>query len=108
MAYEGYARVELMGYRVRYGRVSEEEAYGAKMLRLDIPFESGEVTEYYGGSSVYALTPISEEMCRDELGKKDPRPVRPLQYRLTDDHAETTADAGTSPMFEDDPDDLDV
>lgn len=84
MAYEGYAQVELMGHRVRCGKISEEESYGSKFLRIDIPFESGVVTEYYGGSAIYAITPLSEEICKDRIGKHDPRPVQPLQYRLED------------------------
>jgi len=84
MAYEGFAQVELMGHRVRYGRISEEESYGSKFLRIDIPFDSGVVTEYYGGSAIYAITPLSEEICKDRIGTHDPRPVQPLQYRLED------------------------
>lgn len=36
-AYEGWAIVELMGHRRLGGRVGEAEAYGAKLLRLDVP-----------------------------------------------------------------------
>lgn len=84
MVYSGYARLELMGFRIRLGFVSEEEAYGGKLLRIDIPFKSGIVTEFYGSSSIYALTPISEEICINELGDNDPRPIKPMDYRLDD------------------------
>lgn len=63
-SYEGWAILELMGHRQRVGRVSEEEVYGGKMLRIDIPLADlgGEVvTEFYGCSSVYSLRPISED-----------------------------------------------
>jgi hypothetical protein len=54
------------------------------MLRIDIPFPSGIVTEYYGGSSLYALTPLTEEVCKDNIGNQDPRPVNPMAYRIED------------------------
>ncbi len=86
MAYEGYARLELMGHRSRYGLVSEEECFGIKMLRIDIPFPTGNVTEFYGGASIYALTPVSREIAIDRC-TGDPRPVRPLDYRVEDKRA---------------------
>jgi hypothetical protein len=81
---EGYwAIVELMGHRRRAGQVKEVEQFGAKMLRIDIPADDTFVTEFYGGSSIYALRPASEEVARrvaSDLG--DPRPVAPVSYRL--------------------------
>lgn len=81
---DGYwAIVELMGHRRRAGLVKEVEQFGAKMLRLDIPAGDEFVTEFYGGSSVYALRPATEEVARaaaEQLG--DPRPVSPVSYRL--------------------------
>ena len=78
--------LELMGHRQRVGRVSEVEVYGGKMLRIDIPIGDigGEVvTEFYGCSSVYSLRPISEDIARDYAKRNgDPRPVRPVDYRL--------------------------
>lgn len=81
---EGYwAIVELMGHRRRAGQVKEVEQFGAKMLRIDIPAGEAFVTEFYGGSSIYALRPAAEEVARrvaEDLG--DPRPVAPVSYRL--------------------------
>jgi len=82
-AYEGWAMLELMGHRQRVGRVSEAEMYGGKLLRIDIPTDGGDVTEYYGCTSVYALRPLAEEVARDAAKRhSDPRPVRPVDYRL--------------------------
>lgn len=78
-----WAIVELMGHRQRGGLVQEVEQFGAKMLRIDIPAGDDLVTEYYGGSAIYALRPATEEIARafaDHCG--DPRPVAPLSYRL--------------------------
>jgi hypothetical protein len=83
-AYQGWARVELMGHRVRFGQVREVEQYGAKMLRVDVPNPaepSEPLTEFYNGPAIYAVTPMSEQMCRDKIGDRDIRPPSPLQYQ---------------------------
>ena len=93
-AYQGWAMLELMGHRTRIGHVSEVEMYGGRMLRIDIPAEGGDVTEFYGGSSIYALRPIAEDVARDAAKRYgDPRPVRPVDYRL-EDRSGMRADTG--------------
>ncbi len=88
-AYEGWAILELMGHRQRIGHVSEIEAFGGKLLRIDIPTEAGDVTEFYGCSSVYSLRPVSEAIARDQAKRYgDPRPVRPVDYRIEDGRPE--------------------
>jgi len=87
-AYEGWAMLELMGHRQRMGFVREVEMYGGKMLRIDIPTEGGDVTEFYSVASVYAMRPASEQVIRDAAKNYgDPRPVNPVDYqpRLTAD-----------------------
>ena len=87
-AYTGWALLELMGHRRRVGQVREVEMFGGKLLRIDIPVivegKSDEsVTEFYGCTSIYGLTPISEEVGRDFAKRNgDPRPVRPVDYRI--------------------------
>lgn len=90
-AYEGWAVVELMGHRQRPGRVAEVEMYGGKLLRVDIPIEGGDVTEFYGVASIYALRPVSEEIARD-MAKRvyGLQPVRPVQYQV--EHKPDTSD----------------
>jgi hypothetical protein len=84
-AFEGWAFLELMGHRQRVGYVREVELFGGKLLRIDIPTDGGDVTEFYGCSSIYALRPISEEIARDRAkAYGDPRPVKPVQYRIED------------------------
>ncbi|WP_040585412.1 hypothetical protein [Allomesorhizobium alhagi] len=73
-----WAIVEIMGHRKLYGRVREEEKFGAKMLRIDVPkptvprtlFDAAEgkpeepsltwVTQWYGGPSIFSLTLTDE------------------------------------------------
>jgi len=82
-AYEGWAMLELMGHRQRIGFVREVEMFGGKLLRIDIPTDGGDMTEFYGCSSVYALRPLSEEVARDQAKRYgDPRPIKPVEYRL--------------------------
>lgn len=83
-AYEGWAILELMGHRRLAGFVSEVAQYGTAMVRIDIPSEGEDgqaITQFYGGSSIYALTPVSEEAARAVARHHQPRPVS--QYELT-------------------------
>lgn len=74
--------LELMGHRRRVGWVQEVEMYGGKTLRIDIPAEGGDITEFYGTTSIYALRPVAEDVARDAAARcVASRPVRPVDYR---------------------------
>jgi len=80
----GWVLLELMGHRQRIGRAREEYVGSGKMIRIDIPTEDdGEVTEFYSTNAVYSLRPISEEVAKDHWAARDPRPVRPAEYRAS-------------------------
>jgi len=55
-----------MGHQRYAGRVTEEVIAGHPQLRVDIPETSKwpEHTKYFGGGSIYALHPCSEEIAR--------------------------------------------
>jgi hypothetical protein len=60
-----WAVVEIMGHRKHAGRIREEERFGAKMLRVDIPIKGDPVkngweTRYYGGPSIFSMSPCTE------------------------------------------------
>lgn len=75
-AFDSWAIVELMGHVKVAGRVTEEERFGAKMGRIDIPNPAGGfATQYFGGSSVYRMTPVSEEAARAVALRNQPEPV---------------------------------
>lgn len=63
-----WAIVEIVGHRVRAGRVSEASVCGQTMLRIDCPCgpddAAGYVTEYYAGSAIFALRPTDEQTAR--------------------------------------------
>lgn len=78
---EFWAVVELMGHAKLAGLVTEVEMGGAKLLRVDVPdvperperpderyYAHQEAipgyTRFVGGSAIYAITPMTEEVCR--------------------------------------------
>lgn len=60
-----WAIVEVFGHRKHAGRIREEERFGAKMLRIDIPRKgdpeaNGWDTHWYGGASLFSMTLTDE------------------------------------------------
>lgn len=60
-----WAIVEVFGHRRHAGRTREEERFGAKMLRIDIPVRgdaaaNGWETVLYGGSSIFSFSLSNE------------------------------------------------
>lgn len=62
-----WAIVEIFGHRKHAGRIREEERFGAKMLRIDIPKTNNEGTlakswtsHFYGGASIFSMTLTDE------------------------------------------------
>lgn len=60
-----YGIVEVFGHRRHVGRVREEERFGTKMLRIDIPMKGdpathGWTTHYYGGGSIFSFSLTDE------------------------------------------------
>jgi hypothetical protein len=66
-----WAIVEIFGHRRHVGIVSQAEQYGTTMLRIDVPGQAGvpEATFFYGGASIFGLTPITEERGKAELAR---------------------------------------
>lgn len=75
-----WAIVELMGHVRLAGRLTEEEKFGAKMGRLDIPSEDGFVTQLFGGGSVYRITIVTEAVARHVCKQSSPAPVSPWDF----------------------------
>lgn len=79
---EEWAIIEIMGHLRRAGRTKQVSRFGVEMLQVDIPHEDGFTTEFYGGASIYAFRPCSEEIARNAAAQiGDPRPAAPLVYR---------------------------
>lgn len=61
-----WAIVEIFGHRRHAGRAREEERFGAKMLRIDVPVKGDPVangweTHRYGGGSIFSYTLTDED-----------------------------------------------
>lgn len=56
--------LELMGHVRVAGLITEEELFGSKIGRIDIPDGEKFITQYFGGSSVYRITACTEEIAR--------------------------------------------
>lgn len=77
-----WAVVELMGHVKLAGRLTQEEQFGAKLGRLDIPQADGTfVTKFFGGQSVYAVTVVTEAVARRVAETaSSPAPVSPWDF----------------------------
>jgi hypothetical protein len=88
--FESWAVVELMGHVRMAGRLTEEERFGGKMGRLDVPGEEERwTTVYFTAASVYRITPCSEEAARAVALRSKPEPVH--QWELPAPKRETDA-----------------
>lgn len=88
--------LELMGHRRLAGLVSEETRFGTSLCRIDIPGPEGKfVTQYYGGSSIYGLTPTTEEVARAFAQNNAPAPVSRWDLRLPEKTTTEPEDADT-------------
>ncbi len=75
-SFDSWGVLELMGHVRTAGRITEENRFGAVLGRCDVPQEDGSfVTVYFGGGSVYRLTPCSEEAARAVAVRNQPEPV---------------------------------
>lgn len=72
--FEGWAILELMGYRRLGGYLTEQEIAGAAFLRIDVPSDPP-ATQFYSAAAVYAITPTTEEIARGLAAQCRPEPV---------------------------------
>jgi hypothetical protein len=67
--------MELMGHRRLAGFVREVEMGGKGMLRIDVP-SVPPVTQFYGITAIYCLTPTTEAIARGMGAQVRAEPVR--------------------------------
>lgn len=79
-----WAIVELMGHTRIAGLVTEEEHFGAKMGRIEIPKPDGGgfTTQWFSGSSVYRITPTTEQIVMGMAKSSQTRPVSSWELSL--------------------------
>lgn len=83
-----WALVEIFGHRNHAGRCREEERFGTKMLRIDVPVKgepaaNGWQTHWYGGSSIFSYA-LTDEASVMRANKPYEAPSRYLLPPLTD------------------------
>lgn len=80
-AYTGWAIVELLGRRRYAGHVTEVVQFGVAMGRLDVPetADAPAQTIFFGGESVYQLSPVSEEAAKAVAQYSRPEPVHTFE-----------------------------
>lgn len=81
--FEEWAIVEVMGRVSIAGLVTEEQRFGTSMCRVDVPAvkDSPTYTRYFGGSSIYSITPCSEEAARVYVEQRVYAPPIPYEVR---------------------------
>jgi len=96
--FETWAIVELMGHVRLAGRLTEENRFGTALGRIDIPTGGDEfITQYFGGGSVYRITPTDEETARQVAKAARPQPIyrlalSPAPAHHVDDHDDDDPD----------------
>lgn len=88
-----WAIVEIFGHRSHAGRTREEERFGAKMLRVDVPIRgdaiaNGWETHWYGGSSIFSFTLTDEDSVMRSNKPYEP----PARYRLPPPEEQSESD----------------
>jgi hypothetical protein len=75
--FEGWCLLELMGHRRIAGFISEASIAGGSFVRIDVPGDSrsAPATQFYAPGSIYAITPITEELARRFAERARPAPV---------------------------------
>jgi len=73
--FDQWAILELLGHVKLAGRVTEQEHFGTKLGRIDIPTGDGFTTQFFSGSSIYRLTPTTEEIARSVAARNQPTPA---------------------------------
>lgn len=92
---EEWGVLELMGYVKIAGRISEQERFGTKLGRIDIPTNDGSfVTQFFGGGSVYRLTITDEQTARKVAAEMQPRPVQQLSFSREPEFDHMNGDLG--------------
>lgn len=94
---EFWAIVEVLGRKVFAGHISEQTIAGSAMLRVDIPdvkaVEEGVgvdrrviqeatpgFTKFFGGGSIYSITPVTEEIARRTAANIRARPLTVFDF----------------------------
>lgn len=88
-----WAIVEIFGHRRHVGRAREEERFGSKLLRIDVPEIQPDgskvwASHFYGGSSIFSFTPTDEATVMRFAERRHATPAIPYVAPAADDAAD--------------------
>ena len=80
--FAGYFIVEQLGHKRLAAYVQEVTIAGQGFLRLDVPGEGEtiEATQFIPPSTIYCLTPVTEELARKMAKRTEMRPPAQLSH----------------------------
>lgn len=82
-----YAMVEIFGHRRHCGRILEVDRFGTKLLRIDVPkdgkFELGYTSHFYGGGSIFSVSPC--DLATVERANRPYQPAGVITHQPEDD-----------------------
>jgi hypothetical protein len=83
--FDQWAIVEVFGHSRYAGRVTEEKIGSVSFVRVDVPAvkDFAAFTKLLGGSSIFAITPVAEDVARKAAEQFRSRPVEVLHYPHT-------------------------
>jgi hypothetical protein len=83
MVFDQWCIVDVMGHQRYVGRVTEQVIAGQGFVRVDVPKteKTQAWTKLIGTSSIYAITPVSEEIAQAMANNRQSEPVH--AYELT-------------------------
>lgn len=92
--FESWAILEIMGHRKLAGRVTEEVIAGSALIRIDVPPVDDregaygqqlparpQFTQYFNSSSLFSLTPCTEEVARQAADEFRDYPVELVDFQ---------------------------
>lgn len=109
--FEEWVIIEVFGHRRLAGKATEAAILGGALLRLDIPTKDGRyITQFIGPSSIFSMTPTSEEVARTVAMHNQPEPVnrwelpqlKVASVPTMDDFSDPGDEPGGSDFYRDD------
>lgn len=81
--FDQWCIVEIMGHVRIAGKCSEQNIAGSNLLRVDVPETDSQpaFTRFYGGSSIYAIHPVTEYLARDMAKRFEHKPLQVYEIR---------------------------
>lgn len=75
--FESWGLVEVMGHQRYAGLITEQAIGGCNFVRVDVPASEGKAgfTKLLGQSSIFAITPTTEQIARGMAKNLSDRPI---------------------------------